>query len=318
VLYFFASATADAEILAMRVRTIPLSLAAVVLVAIALSLPARCAATATAQASPAPVSFAPLEQWRQAVFSGDAAKIASLYSTSPPAQIHAGGQTTVTAADDAAFWQSWKAKGLTSITLELVGQQSPTLDEREFYFQVALHFAPHATPANLFIGTAQYWVRREGEWHIATAARMNPARLRQPLTTDKVIYPPDLDAHAEIADALQRAAATNRRVILVFGGNWCFDCHVLDQAFHSPEIGPTLDRGFIVVHVDVGHFDKNLDVAEKYAVPITKGVPALAVLDSTGKLLVSQQGGEFQDARSMAPEDILAFLNKWRPPAPKP
>jgi hypothetical protein len=302
----------------MSTRAIPVSLAAVVLAAIALSLPPRCAATATAQASPAPVAFAPLEAWREAVLSGDAAKIASLYSTSPPAQIHTGAQTTVTAADDAAFWQSWKAKGLASITLELVGQQSPTLDEREIYFQVALHFAPRATPAKLFIATAQYWTRRDGEWRIATAARMDPARLRQPLNTDKVIYPPDLDAHAEIAGALERAAATNRRVILVFGGNWCFDCHVLDQAFHSPEIEPTLDRGFIVVHVDVGHFDKNLDVADKYAVPITKGVPALAVLDSTGKLIASQQGGEFEDARSMAPEDILAFLNKWRPPPPRP
>jgi len=303
----------------MRGRSIPLSLAtAIVLAGIALFLPARCAAATAAQISPPRFDFAPLEQWREAVLSGDAAKIETLYSVSPPAQIHTADQTTVTAADEAAFWQSWKAKGLTSVTLEIVGQQSPTLDEREVYFQVVLHFAPHVTPSTLFIGTVQYWIRREGEWRIAGAGRLNPARLRQPLTTDKVIYPPDLDARAEIADAVERAAATHRRVILVFGGNWCFDCHVLDQAFHSPEIEPTLDRGFIVVHVDIGQFDKNLDVAAKYSVPITKGVPALAVLDSTGKLLTSQQGGEFEDARSLAPEDILAFLDRWQPPHARP
>jgi hypothetical protein len=32
-------------------------------------------------------------------------------------------------------------------------------------------------------------------------------------------------------------------------------------------------------------------------------------------LLVSQKNQEFEKARSMAPEDILAFLNKWKPTA---
>ncbi len=41
----------------------------------------------------------------------------------------------------------------------------------------------------------------------------------------------------------------------------------------------------------------------------------MAVLDSNGKLLYSQQGGEFEKARALAPEDVLAFLNKWKPPA---
>src|SRR5208283_1087032 len=120
----------------------------------------------------------------------------------------------------------------------------------------------------------------------------------------------------EIAFGLRSAASTHKRVLLVFGGNWCFDCHVLDEAFHSPEIAPTLDGSFVVVHVNIGRYDKNLDLAQQYNVPLTKGVPALAVLDAAGKLVFSQQGGEFQDARSMAPEDILAFLNKWKPAAP--
>jgi len=103
-------------------------------------------------------------------------------------------------------------------------------------------------------------------------------------------------------------------VMLVFGGNWCYDCHVLDAAFHSPEIAPTLNRNFIVVHVDIGEYNKNLDLAKKYDVPLERGVPAAAILDSDGKLVVSQKNQEFEKARSMAPEDILAFLNKWKAP----
>jgi thioredoxin 1 len=69
----------------------------------------------------------------------------------------------------------------------------------------------------------------------------------------------------------------------------------------------------VVVHVDVGKFDKNLDIADKYEVPLKNGVPASAVLESDGKLLFSQKHGEFESARSMATEDVLAFLNKWKP-----
>ena len=122
-----------------------------------------------------------------------------------------------------------------------------------------------------------------------------------------------IDAHEEIADALKKAAAEHKRVLVVFGGNWCFDCHVLDEAFHSADIAPTLNKSFVVIHVDIGQMDKNLDIAKKYDIPLERGVPAIAVLDADGKLLFSQKRGEFEAARSMAPEDILAFLHKWAP-----
>src|SRR5262249_44849770 len=112
---------------------------------------------------------------------------------------------------------------------------------------------------------------------------------------------------------LQAAAKTKRRVLLVFGGNWCYDCHVLDAAFHSAEIAPTLNENYVLVHINIGEYDKNLDLAQKYEIPLKKGVPAAAVLKSDGTLVVSQKNQEFEKARSMATEDVLAFLNKWKP-----
>jgi thioredoxin 1 len=151
---------------------------------------------------------------------------------------------------------------------------------------------------------------------IAVNPILGHAQGKKPLakpTEKRVIYPANVDAEAEIVEALANAAKTNRRVILVFGGNWCYDCHVLDAAFHSPEIAPTLNKNFVVVHVNIGEFDKNLNIADKYEVPLKKGVPASAVLESDGKLLFSQKRGEFEAARSMATQDVLAFLNKWKP-----
>jgi thioredoxin 1 len=65
--------------------------------------------------------------------------------------------------------------------------------------------------------------------------------------------------------------------------------------------------------VDIGEYNKNLELAKRYEIPLERGVPAAAILDSDGKLVVSQKNQEFEKARSMAPEDILAFLNKWKP-----
>jgi thioredoxin 1 len=141
------------------------------------------------------------------------------------------------------------------------------------------------------------------------------AALRQALQK-KDLYPASADAKKEIDEALHSASPAHKRVLVVFGANWCYDCHVLDEAFHSPEIAPTLEQYFVVVHVDIGHADKNLDLAQKYDVPLNRGIPAIAVLDSAGKLIFSQKHGEFEAARSMATEDILPFLNKWKPASP--
>ena len=101
-------------------------------------------------------------------------------------------------------------------------------------------------------------------------------------------------------------------MILVFGANWCYDCHVLDFALHNSDAAPVAEKNFIVVHVDIGEGKLNADLASEYKVPLDKGVPALAVLDSDGKLLYSQKNGEFEAARSMDPDDLIAFLNKWK------
>src|SRR5450631_1656939 len=105
------------------------------------------------------------------------------------------------------------------------------------------------------------------------------------------IYPEPGQATADLAAALHTAAATHRRVILDFGGNWCPDCHVLDGYLHDAENQPLLETSYVLVHVNIGHMDQNLDIARRYEIPLKRGVPALAVLDSGGKLLYSQRTG---------------------------
>jgi len=142
------------------------------------------------------------------------------------------------------------------------------------------------------------------------AARENDEVLT-PVMTKGDLYPADADAKKEIDEALEKAAKEKKRVMLIFGANWCYDCHVLDRALHEGDAGQIVKERFVLVHVDIGEGDKNLDLAKKYKTPLDKGVPAVAILKGDGTLLYSSGDGEFESARTMMKKDLKAFLQRW-------
>ena len=73
-----------------------------------------------------------------------------------------------------------------------------------------------------------------------------------------------------------------------------------------------IDANFFVVHINVGRIDQNLDIAQRYGIPLKNGVPAIAVLSPHGELLYSQTGGEFKDMRHMDSSAVTEFLQRWR------
>jgi thiol:disulfide interchange protein len=145
---------------------------------------------------------------------------------------------------------------------------------------------------------------------LAAVALAVPAR-----SAEHDIYPAPDQAKTDLAAALTAAAATHKRVILDFGGNWCPDCRVLDLYFHDSVNRPILDANFILVHVNVGRVNENLEIAERYGIPLRKGVPALAVLGERGELLYSQRTGEFEAMRGMQSSAVSAFLVRWKRPS---
>jgi thiol:disulfide interchange protein len=131
------------------------------------------------------------------------------------------------------------------------------------------------------------------------------------------IYPDVSRAAADIDAALKQAAETHRRVLVDFGGNWCGDCKVLDINLRKPENAALLQERYVMVHVNVGDkgIDTNFDIGERYGIPLKKGVPALAVLESDGRVVYAQKNGEFESMRKMDPQSVNEFLAKWQGPA---
>jgi hypothetical protein len=270
----------------------------------ALAVALACLAWSQAPASP---EFAPLEQWKNAVIAGDPAALKALYSSDPAAEIDADG-VKIDADGDAKFWTALKARG---IKLEIVRETSHP-DRHGIIFKAAVDSGANGKTIN--VTYAASWQKQGDLWRIKGAERTDAPALKQPADMKKEIYSVNADAHAELREAEERAVAGHKRLLLVFGANWCYDCHVLDLAFQRPDFAPILHAGYEVVHIDLGDDEKkNPDLVQQFDIPLNKGIPALAVAESDGKLVVSQKNGEFEDARGLTPEVLLAFLNQWKP-----
>ena len=124
------------------------------------------------------------------------------------------------------------------------------------------------------------------------------------------LYPAITDAQKDLEAGLAKAKAEHKRVILDFGGDWCGDCQVLDIYFRQQPNADLLAKYYVKVNINIGHEDANLEIAHKYGVPV-QGVPALAVLDSHGRVLFSQNK-EFSDMRYDKPQTVTDFLSKWK------
>jgi thioredoxin-related protein len=126
-------------------------------------------------------------------------------------------------------------------------------------------------------------------------------------------YDPGRDAVKDIRDAVAEAARTHRRVLLDVGGNWCSWCRLLDKFFADhPDLAALIDKNYVMVKVNYSPDNNNEEALGKY--PHAEGYPHIYVLDSTGKLAISQSTDVFEDGQGYNAARWKAFLEKWAPP----
>lgn len=262
-------------------------------------------------------TFAPLSQWKSAVLNGDASALQALYLPTPPSATLPDGQAA-NPAQEVAFWSQVHAGGLTGFDPKVLLRQTPQLGQMLLLMRVYLTMRTNGESHDLVLSLTQLWQEDAGTWKIAASRRSNPAprpamRLPEPAVPDPDLYPDPNQAQKDLDAALAAAAKDHKNVLVVFGGNWCYDCHVLDATFHSAAIAPLVNANYHVVHINIGSYDVNLDIAERLQTPLKKGVPVIAVLDSKGQVLTSQKNGEFESAGRIGPSDVTDFLKRWKP-----
>ncbi len=271
-----------------------------------------------ASGTSASTGFDPLDQWKAAVLAGDKAALSGFYMTTPPARAKTSQGETLDPAEEPAFWASLKPAGLNRLDVKVLEEKTIQPGVMALTLRIEADRKNGAEEDSSIISCAQVWLQKLGDWKIVSTQRGDPAekqarRLPEPAKPNTQLYPPAEEAPSEISTALAAAAKDHKRVLLVFGGNWCYDCHVLDTTFRSKAFAPLVNANYHVIHINVGNYDANLDLAKKYEIPLEKGVPSLAILDPDGKLVVSQKKGEFESTVRIGPEDVLEFLKKWKP-----
>jgi thiol-disulfide isomerase/thioredoxin len=141
-----------------------------------------------------------------------------------------------------------------------------------------------------------------------TAAPAPKVDLPTPLPTP---YDATADADKQVAAAAAKAKAAGKLLLIDLGGNWCGDCRVLAGIMRLPEVAAFVDKHYVVVTVDVGHMNKNLQIPHKYGVATVEGVPAILVVDRHGKLRDTGHVAALADARSMNPQALADWLAQW-------
>jgi thiol:disulfide interchange protein len=125
-------------------------------------------------------------------------------------------------------------------------------------------------------------------------------------------YDPSRDAEKDIAAAVAEARRTGRNVLLEVGGEWCSWCHILDKYFvDNPKLTELRDRNYLTIKINFS--PENLNEALLSMYPKIPGYPHIFVVDSSGKLLKSQDTSPLEEGKSYNLGRFTDFLNKWAP-----
>jgi thioredoxin 1 len=277
---------------------------------------AQSTATETSQAG---ATFDPLDDWKAAVLSGDKAAIKAFYISDPRSFAQTPqGKIADPGIEESDYWSQFSPKGLASIVPKILEQATPQTGVTSLVLRIELNFQSKGESHKSIVSAAQVWVNDGGQWRIFVTQRGDlqasvTMRLPEPTIPDIRLYPEPADAHKDIDAALSAAQSDHKRVLVIFGGNWCYDCHVLDAAMRSDQLATLVAANYHVVHINVADGKANTDLGGRFQVPFDKGFPALAVIDGSGQLITSQKQGEFESAEKIGMDDVSAFLNRWKP-----
>tara|TARA_R110000868_G_scaffold331140_2_gene592122 strand:+ start:4436 stop:5287 length:852 start_codon:yes stop_codon:yes gene_type:complete len=126
-------------------------------------------------------------------------------------------------------------------------------------------------------------------------------------------------AAGEIVDAaLDEARAADKRLLLVFGANWCHDSRGLVEHFKDPELAATLSANYVTRYVDVGWRDQNQDIIRRFGVAALYATPMVLIIDpATSTVLNRDEREAWGSAASTPVEQARAYFARWAGDVPQ-
>lgn len=124
-------------------------------------------------------------------------------------------------------------------------------------------------------------------------------------------YSAEADAHGDLDAAFERAQARGTRVLVKFGGNWCPDCRIFAGMLELAPVAAYAGEHYEIVAVDVGRYERNMDVVARFGLEELEGVPTVIITNADGKIINTGTAAEWRTARERNPQDVLDYLQRY-------
>jgi thiol-disulfide isomerase/thioredoxin len=111
-------------------------------------------------------------------------------------------------------------------------------------------------------------------------------------------YNGEIYSESDIERFLDSSINKLKQPIIIFGGNWCPDCRILEGTLQLPTIKKYMIEHYEILHVDVGRYDKNMNLISYFKIPKEEGVPRVLVFDNKKNILNMESTKEWQGIES--------------------
>jgi len=125
------------------------------------------------------------------------------------------------------------------------------------------------------------------------------------------VYDPQRNPFEDGHKALALAKATDRRVMIEVGGDWCVFCHIFDRFIKSDEeVAQRFFDTFVLLKVNYSDENENRKFLSNFKG--INGYPYIFITENTGKVIYANDMREMTIKGKPDKERLLSFLERWK------
>ena len=116
---------------------------------------------------------------------------------------------------------------------------------------------------------------------------------------------------SELDKFINQSINNDKQPVVIFGGNWCPDCRILAGTLAMPTIKKFLQRYYRIIHIDIGRYDRNMELMNHLNIEPKKGVPRVVILDFNKNIVNTSTSSEWTTARDRKEQEIYDYFQKF-------
>jgi thioredoxin-related protein len=126
------------------------------------------------------------------------------------------------------------------------------------------------------------------------------------------IYDAAANAEVQLDKAIEQASAHGKHVFVQIGGNWCPWCVRFHGFVHNDSgLDSLVKANYEVVLINYSKENKNPAAMARLGYPQRFGFPVFVILDSSGKVLHTQDSGYLEEEKSYNRDKVWRMFQMW-------